>query len=1289
MIRGRKDRGQPTGRVAAGRLHDLVVRRRCLVLSLVLALMGALVIVPAARAVPAAGAAQPVVVDFETGPPLNTTPVTDEYLTTSFVRFIQEDPGFRPYRRSVGPARAHSGSDVVDVGADVCTMEVADFQSCEFTGAGTQGRLSRTARAVTVFAGLFRPTSAKQVTARLVALRADGSEAASSAAVPVNATNFTVPVTVTSTAGDIAAFALHAEGPGATGGSTLGFDDLTLTFPDSSLADVSLTIGGGELVLLQGGSLDVPVTLLRLNGSDGPLPLSFSALPSDVTATLLPNPVPGTEENAVLRLTATDTAAPSLTTFTITADPQGNNSVAPAIRTATSKLRVSANYELEAGGAGSPLLPQCAPVEFPLRLPRSPAFRAVITLTAENVPPGVTADFVPGNTLGPEGALLYLPRLRLHRETGSIPPGATVLIRASSPGVPDRTLPVPVASQGPTAMVNGTLIGYAPMRERLGTQLTLSGNGFCQGTKVEVGNPAAVVATTVSADGRSLQFRIPRLATAGPITVVPPGVAAVKYAAGNLVDVRTFRNYYGFQFRNFKWGSLSFAELSDVVGDDDLFTRVNPCWPVYDCSILTPIPNAEALVSWAVLKIAVRVSKGHCFGIVRTQQELLAGRVRYDRFTQGADHPFALGSSSGPGGDLRSYLDGRHAAQFTEEISKAFFSREKNVATQVQRIRAELQAGRYPGVSLFSGGQNKLKGGHVVTAYDVEETTDGFNIYVYDGNTPFVAGDEIGNSTNRTEHELREIGDKGVIHVNGGRWDFFRGSKGTWTGTGGTIWAIPLSAIPKDPTLITGASLATLTYSMGQFGSADGAARVTSVPAGAEWLPALDDQAPPGAAGTLIAPRARPLSHTVEGTKDGTYSELLVGKGFTGAVTDVPTGKGVTDRVTATPAARTLRFSGSRARPLQLTVAASLPSGATHTAIVRTTTAAGGRERTQLTPGGALVYQHHGKATRFSVELLSTDPNAGVARAVTGPLRIAAGDRVTATPEDWRSLSKIRLKVRRANGVQLVRMLNLRPVAAKVGVRIGRLSVRRTAHSREVVLKTMLSRVPAGTVGGVVLELKRAGRVVASRSVAVRRIRAGTRTDRWQLPRHLSAGGYRLVAHVTVVTGGARPASLRVTRSADLPRQGDTGLQWPVLRRGDEGEPVQSVQYLLRAHGHRLTVDGIFGRHTKAAVRAFQRARGLTVDGVVGQQSWQGLIITVRRGSTGEAVRAVQDQARFHNLSGDTVRGLAIDGIFGPRTEKFVHHFQQALHQDDPDVAVDGIVGPITWNYLVRKAPSS
>jgi peptidoglycan hydrolase-like protein with peptidoglycan-binding domain len=146
---------------------------------------------------------------------------------------------------------------------------------------------------------------------------------------------------------------------------------------------------------------------------------------------------------------------------------------------------------------------------------------------------------------------------------------------------------------------------------------------------------------------------------------------------------------------------------------------------------------------------------------------------------------------------------------------------------------------------------------------------------------------------------------------------------------------------------------------------------------------------------------------------------------------------------------------------------------------------------------------------------------------------------------------------------------------------------------------------------------------------------------------------------------------------------------WPLVRKGDQHHPVETLQHLLRARSHNVTVDGIFGPGTDAAVRAFQQQKGLAVDGIVGPATWSALIITVRQGSQGDAVRGVQEEFRFRNLSGNPSQGLQVDGIFGPKTEAAVRGFQQALHQEIPSVTIDGIVGPVTWQALVSGMLSS
>lgn len=63
----------------------------------------------------------------------------------------------------------------------------------------------------------------------------------------------------------------------------------------------------------------------------------------------------------------------------------------------------------------------------------------------------------------------------------------------------------------------------------------------------------------------------------------------------------------------------------------------------------------------------------------------------------------------------------------------------------------------------------------------------------------------------------------------------------------------------------------------------------------------------------------------------------------------------------------------------------------------------------------------------------------------------------------------------------------------------------------------------------------------------------------------------------------------------------DRGLAFTrYLRLGSRGDDVAALQSVLDQKGYHLSIDGIFGGGTQAAVRSFQAACGIYVDGVVG-----------------------------------------------------------------------------------------
>ena len=87
-------------------------------------------------------------------------------------------------------------------------------------------------------------------------------------------------------------------------------------------------------------------------------------------------------------------------------------------------------------------------------------------------------------------------------------------------------------------------------------------------------------------------------------------------------------------------------------------------------------------------------------------------------------------------------------------------------------------------------------------------------------------------------------------------------------------------------------------------------------------------------------------------------------------------------------------------------------------------------------------------------------------------------------------------------------------------------------------------------------------------------------------------------------------------KAEDVPDTSETGgntvdITLHVLKRGSKGAEVWTLQTLLKGLGYNLGsygVDGDFGSATETAVKAYQKAKGLEVDGEVGKNTWNRLL---------------------------------------------------------------------------------
>lgn len=106
--------------------------------------------------------------------------------------------------------------------------------------------------------------------------------------------------------------------------------------------------------------------------------------------------------------------------------------------------------------------------------------------------------------------------------------------------------------------------------------------------------------------------------------------------------------------------------------------------------------------------------------------------------------------------------------------------------------------------------------------------------------------------------------------------------------------------------------------------------------------------------------------------------------------------------------------------------------------------------------------------------------------------------------------------------------------------------------------------------------------------------------------KHLKRGDILLGAgHTAVVLSNGDYAKENTSKGEKT-----VNIEMTVLKKGAKGEQVKTLQRLLIALGFAMKygVDGSFGGATETAVKAFQKAEGLTVDGSVGKATWTKLL---------------------------------------------------------------------------------
>lgn len=162
------------------------------------------------------------------------------------------------------------------------------------------------------------------------------------------------------------------------------------------------------------------------------------------------------------------------------------------------------------------------------------------------------------------------------------------------------------------------------------------------------------------------------------------------------------------------------------------------------------------------------------------------------------------------------------------------------------------------------------------------------------------------------------------------------------------------------------------------------------------------------------------------------------------------------------------------------------------------------------------------------------------------------------------------------------------------------------------------------------------------------------------------------------------------------------------LRPGDSGPQVKVIQYYLSVLAYfdsnlpMPSGSGTLDDKTEKAVREFQAQQGLSVDGIVGRDTWNALLRAYDRtiasippeylsaadeiypgkflapGQSGDEVRALQKFLALAAQNTPEILPVEVTGTYDEQTTAAVRAVQ-ALEE----LPQNGVTGPLTWNAIV------
>jgi len=907
------------------------------------------------------------------------------------------------------------------------------------------------------------------------------------------------PVTLESAGGEIASVAIQlgknfgTEPKSSTGvsegaGNTdVLVDDLTY-YPPASPPESSFRLGAKPpAVATTAGNqvaVKIPVTWTN-NPEPSKSPVQFEvSTPSGVEGSFSENP--SSSGSSMLNLKIAKNATPGQTEVTVTGYVEKGKA---GEKTASIEIPLGISSALEVSGVETLTVAPCTPRQVQLRLATPSYVSEPVTLEVTTVnQPGVTISSISGGeVLSPGHAqttVTPVPSTSGGREAkatvtlsvaaGTEPAAARPWgVRASSAEYGEDFVSGNLAiSSGAvneavaTGTSNAAQTVSTPALHRPGSQLTLRGAGFCAGSTVSVGDYTSegeetenqATPESIAPDGTSLTFRVPRGAISGPIEVLPPSGKRIE---GPSLNVRTFRNTYGFSWVNEDYG----LRFDDEIGDE-LFGKAET--------------NIEPLPGWLVRKPEAvlfeemtnkHIPGGICFGMAYTSLEFHEFPGETSRFPQtGGNDPWHLDSSSKPSESLLRLVTENFSLQFTDQLIPAEVNAVIGIHgtnDDINAIEEELAAGHPVLIGLIHFG-NLLEGGsliegHTVLAYDSRPLPGGGTaVYIANSNVPYSTQEE----SNFEEHNHNQFKRSEII-LKEGNWEFPEGAefehsgRKPWTGSeaGMVVYRyreLPIlnGQRPHLPNLFTAALMSfgssadkvtQLSDGHGSLVSGSQLAPQASWPKGVAPLPDFNSKSSPLQLVSYNPKLAGPLTATVARSPGGGAMNM----NLPGLQASLQSGAraGQIDHITLNPHSDAIGYETSASNtPLTGTLVSAQGATAASTSAAgkarspladrivqfHTMSGRGGGDTLSFPQGHELVLQHAGAPTSLSLTLSAFASNGQPIEVQLPAVRLGAGETLRVMPVNWSKLAAAPVRINASvHGHTSSRLLRARSIGKR------------------------------------------------------------------------------------------------------------------------------------------------------------------------------------------------------------------------------------------------------------------